>query len=136
MERRPGGRSRTTAGRRMDHSPRKGSPMADPQDRPTVLSGANAEFLDRLYEQFLQQPASLDPQWREFFAQLQAAPGNGGAAAREAPAPPAVPTIGEALSAKLAQIEPVGRGDTRVLTKQAAVFQLINNYRTFGHAHA
>ncbi len=107
--------------------------MRDPQDRPTVLSGANAEFLEHLYAQYLERPSSVDPQWQDFFFQLQQGPGNG---AELVPAPVSVPSIGETLAAKLALIEPIAGGDGKILTKQSAVFQLINHYRLFGHTQA
>ncbi len=37
---------------------------------PTALYGGNAEFLDSLYEQYLREPASVEPQWRNYFASL------------------------------------------------------------------
>ena len=37
---------------------------------PTALYGGNADFLDALYEQYLRDPASVEPQWRNYFASL------------------------------------------------------------------
>ena len=34
---------------------------------PTVLSGANAQYLDQLYQQASTNPGSVDPEWRAFF---------------------------------------------------------------------
>ncbi|HUJ73658.1 MAG TPA: 2-oxoglutarate dehydrogenase E1 component, partial [bacterium] len=96
--------------------------MEDPLSRPTALSGANAEFLESLYQQFLQQPESVDPQWRQFFGTL---PNGNGSALAQAGARPAPPQAGRAPAA-----------DDKRLTKQAAVFQLINNFRAFGHTRA
>jgi 2-oxoglutarate dehydrogenase E1 component len=39
---------------------------------PTALYGGNAEFLDRLYEAYLRDPASVSEAWRAYFAQLPA----------------------------------------------------------------
>jgi 2-oxoglutarate dehydrogenase E1 component len=39
---------------------------------PTPLYGGNGDFLDALYEQYLRDPASVDPRWREYFARLGA----------------------------------------------------------------
>jgi 2-oxoglutarate dehydrogenase E1 component len=108
--------------------------MRDPLNRPTVLTGANAEFLEHLYEQYLERPNSVDPQWQDFFSQLQKSPSNGSTAA--VPAAPSMPSIGETLAAKIALIEPIAGGDGKILTKQSAVFQLINHYRLFGHTQA
>src|SRR5215469_15785074 len=41
---------------------------------PTALYGGNAEFLDALYEQYLRDPQSVAPQWRDYFTQLGAGP--------------------------------------------------------------
>ena len=37
---------------------------------PTPLSGGNADYLDSLYEQYLRNPGSVDPRWREYFERL------------------------------------------------------------------
>ena len=37
----------------------------------TPLSGGNAPFVEALYEQFLADPQSVDPKWREYFQKLQ-----------------------------------------------------------------
>lgn len=37
----------------------------------TALSGGNAGFIEDLYEQYLRDPSSLDPAWREYFARFQ-----------------------------------------------------------------
>ncbi len=37
----------------------------------SFLQGHNAEYIDRLYARYAENPASLDPVWTEFFRQLQ-----------------------------------------------------------------
>ena len=37
----------------------------------TFLSGPNAPFIEELYAKYLEQPESVDPSWRKFFADLQ-----------------------------------------------------------------
>src|ERR1051325_2376360 len=37
----------------------------------TFLSGPNAPFIEELYARYLEQPESVDPSWRKFFADLQ-----------------------------------------------------------------
>ena len=37
----------------------------------TFLSGPNAPFIEELYAKYLEQPESIDPSWRKFFADLQ-----------------------------------------------------------------
>ena len=43
--------------------------MAD-VDGASFLTGANAEFIAGLYARFLEDPASIDDSWRQFFAEL------------------------------------------------------------------
>ena len=37
----------------------------------TPLSGGNAPYVEALYEQFLQDPQSVEPAWRDYFQHLQ-----------------------------------------------------------------
>jgi len=39
-------------------------------EHSSFLFGTNSAFIEQLYRRYLQQPASVDPSWREFFAQL------------------------------------------------------------------
>jgi 2-oxoglutarate dehydrogenase E1 component len=92
----------------------------------TPLSGGNAPYVESLYEQFLADPASVEPVWREYFKSL----GGGNDAAhgpiREALAQRASrPAIAApAASAAVA-------GD--VSAKQASVARLVQVYANRGH---
>ncbi len=101
------------------------------------LHGANAAFIEDLYETYLADPTRVDSEWRSYFHALEQQSGegrdiphspirarfarygreNGGAPARTAPA------AGAALSADAAE-------------KQSAVLRLINSYRFRGHQAA
>ena len=48
----------------------------------SFLEGANATYLADLYARYQEQPHSLDPEWREFFASLDDDPDEVLAAAR------------------------------------------------------
>jgi len=37
----------------------------------SFLYGGNADYIDQLYAEYEKDPASVDPQWREFFENLQ-----------------------------------------------------------------
>src|SRR3954470_24540483 len=37
----------------------------------TPLSGGNAPYVEALYEQFLADPQSVDPRWRDYFQKLR-----------------------------------------------------------------
>ena len=41
----------------------------------SYLFGANAPFIEELYETYLADPASVPPEWRRYFDQLQQLPG-------------------------------------------------------------
>jgi len=43
-----------------------------------IIGRANADYLDRLYEQYQQDPHGMDPYWRAFFAGFEAAGGKVG----------------------------------------------------------
>ena len=40
-------------------------------ERTSFLWGGNAQFIEQLYERFLQNPQSVDPEWQEFFKGLE-----------------------------------------------------------------
>jgi 2-oxoglutarate dehydrogenase E1 component len=91
----------------------------------TALSGGNAGFIEDLYEQYLRDPTSLDPTWREYFARFQ---GRGEIA--HGP-------IRERLMAR-AKLPPASPGATRspadgASAKQGAVSRLIQVYMNRGH---
>ncbi len=90
---------------------------------PTALYGGNADFLDALYEQFLADPASVEPQWREYFDSMGTAP------AAERPHGP----VRAAIADRAAH---VGSGSTTALgadARQAAVSRLIQVWTNRGH---
>ncbi len=103
----------------------------------SYLHGANAAFIEDLYETYLADPSRVDPEWRAYFHSLtresgtgediphspirarfeQHARDNGGTPARASGA------VQGGLSAEAAE-------------KQAAVLRLINSYRFRGHQAA
>jgi len=94
------------------------------------LSGGNAAFIEELYEQYLQNPHLLSPQWQRYFD---------GVKGRQK---------GEILHSEvIAQIERAQKQKTRSIPgsatlndayaqKQAAVLKLITSYRSRGHLAA
>jgi len=104
--------------------------MRDALDKAGLLSGVNAEFLDHLYRQFEAAPDSLEPSWREFFESLANGSGSAARGPRGVPGPfPDAPVRSGGPSQGL-------QGEVADPAKQAAVLQLINSYRTFGHTRA
>ena len=51
----------------------------------TPLSGANAPYVEGLYEQYLQNPASVETAWRSYFDALPALPAAERAHSRSSP---------------------------------------------------
>ncbi len=95
----------------------------------SYLFGANAPFLEELYETYLENPAAVTPAWREYFDKLQNLPG----AATDVAHAPIVASF--AQRAKLGTLRPqtaTAGGDPR----QVKVLQLINAYRFLGNRWA
>src|SRR5260221_10854331 len=94
------------------------------------IHGANAPYIEGYYEQFLENPESVDESWRAYFRLIQD---------QNAPRE-------QAHSEVIAHFEqlaraPRGAGATGGLSseafeKQAAVLRLINYYRVRGHQAA
>jgi 2-oxoglutarate dehydrogenase E1 component len=103
----------------------------------TALSGANADFIEELYQRYLADPKSIDAGWARYFASLQ----TGGApekpqrpprervapAARE-PTPRSERPAGERL-----ERQPAAADSGAASAKQAAVSRFIQVYCNRGH---
>lgn len=92
----------------------------------SYLSGGSAEYLEELYEKYLQDPASVDAQWRKYFSGLSPSQDVSHAEIR-------------AHFQQLAQQKfaaPSIAGDALHERKQAQVMQLINAFRCYGHYQA
>ncbi|MCW5596178.1 MAG: 2-oxoglutarate dehydrogenase E1 component [Rhodocyclaceae bacterium] len=99
----------------------------------SYLFGANAPFIEELYESYLENPASVTDVWRDYFDRLQNLPGaNGG---RDVAHAPVVASF--AQRAKLGTLRAASAGSvTGTEQKQVAVLQLINAYRFLGNRWA
>ncbi len=84
------------------------------QQRASGFSGANAEYIDQLYEAFCESPESVSAEWRSFFYGFEHGAGDPAAAVR----PMAPPALGES-SQPLSGVE-----------------RLILAYRLLGHLYA
>jgi 2-oxoglutarate dehydrogenase E1 component len=91
---------------------------------PTPLYGGNAEFLDRLYEQYRRDPGSVGERWREYFAQL-------GADGTE----PSHAAVRLAIAQRAAAARPQTSAAATAAdnAKQAAVSRLIQVWTNRGH---
>jgi 2-oxoglutarate dehydrogenase E1 component len=92
----------------------------------TPLSGANASYVEALYEQYLRDPASVDAAWRSYFDAL---PSGGGPERAHSPVIAAVAARTQAGPLAAASPAPAGVASE----KQAAVSRLMQIYSNRGH---
>ncbi len=91
------------------------------------LSGANAAYVEALYEQYLQNPNAVEPKWREFFAAL------GPATAGERAHTPIVAAIAARVQAPALPGGAAAPQTDVASEKQAAVSRLMQIYSNRGH---
>src|SRR3954469_6278617 len=94
----------------------------------TPLAAGNAPYVEALYEQYLADPASVEPRWREYFAKL-AGPG-----ANDTAHGP----IREALAQRATSSRPPASGRSASASpdesaKQGGVARLVQVYGNRGH---
>ncbi|HUL81142.1 MAG TPA: 2-oxoglutarate dehydrogenase E1 component, partial [Gammaproteobacteria bacterium] len=93
----------------------------------TPLQGANATYVEWLYEQYLAEPGSVPVEWRQYFSSL-------GGAGAEIPHRPIVQAVGRRLQSGAAPAAAgTARTDAAASEKQAAVSRLIQVYSLRGH---
>ena len=89
----------------------------------SLLSGANAAFVEEIYESYLADPASVTPEWRAYFDALQA-----GKAAHDVAHSP----VQRAFAALPKSVQNADAADVTLERKQVAVLQMINAHRFLG----
>jgi 2-oxoglutarate dehydrogenase E1 component len=95
----------------------------------SYLFGANAPFIEELYENYLENPASVTDAWRAYFDKLQDLPG----ASLDVAHAPIVASF--AQRAKLGTLRPTATAPVAD-ARQVKVLQLINAYRFLGNRWA
>jgi len=94
----------------------------------TLFFGGNAPFVEELYEQYLDDPTAITPEWRDYFDRLAQTPGF---VARDVAHAPVIAAFAEL--AKDGGFRPAAPASTRVEhKKQSAVGQLVTAYRSLG----
>ena len=93
----------------------------------SLLFGANAPFVEGLYEQYLKDPQSVEPRWRGYFDELQKLD--------DGPADVAHSEVQQQFAELARSRRPSGGAEAaqRNLQKQFAVMQLISAYRFQGN---
>lgn len=96
----------------------------------SYLSGNNASYIEELYEDYLKDPESVDPHWRDFFKNLPRVNGLEADVSHAA--------VRDYFSHLVRQPQaPVAiSADALMERKQAEVENLIDAYRTYGHLAA
>jgi 2-oxoglutarate dehydrogenase E1 component len=102
------------------------SPSLDELTATTALSGANAAFIEDLYEQFLKDPHAVDAAWAGYFARI-----SGGA--EETAHGPIRAGLLDRVSLPPAAAAPKATGSDGASAKQGAVSRLIQVYANRGH---
>jgi len=102
------------------------------QYESSPLHGANAPYVEALYEAFLDDPASVTPAWRQFFS------GFGNGTGPDVPHGPLQTALRDRLLAPPAQVRGAARSTSAghaepSSEKQAAVARLIQVYGMRGH---
>ena len=95
----------------------------------SYLFGANAPFIEELYENYLADPASVPEAWRGYFDALQA---QAGAAVRDVAHGPVIAAFTELAKRGPVRTVTAGGDDRR----QVSTLQLINAYRFLGNRWA
>lgn len=93
------------------------------------LFGTNAPFVEELYENYLEDPASVSESWREYFDNLQA---QAGAAVHDVAHSPVIESFVQLAKQGRVRTVAAGGDDQR----QVSVLQLINAYRFLGNRWA
>src|SRR6188768_1287688 len=99
----------------------------------TPLSGGNAPYVEALYEQFLADPQSVEPAWRDYFQHLQ-----DGLKQRDGAAADQIHSTVQAGIVKRASAPRMATGAAGTLSgdaaaKQGAVSRLVQIYANRGH---
>ena len=96
----------------------------------TSIHGANAAWLESYYEQYLEDPESVEPHWRAFFRGVQ-----GGQIVTEIPHTPVIQRFERlARERRVGAVNATAGGaDIEHAAKQEAVLRLINYHRVRGH---
>jgi len=102
------------------------SPMKE-FEASSALYGANAPFVEELYERYLADPASVPPEWRAQFDAWQA-----GGGARDVPHAPVVAAFEGLARRAAAPAAPAAAGDDKSLK----VLQFIRAHRVMGSRYS
>ncbi|HET8598558.1 MAG TPA: 2-oxoglutarate dehydrogenase E1 component [Castellaniella sp.] len=101
----------------------------------SYLFGANAPYVEELYESYLDNPGSIPDQWRSYFDQLQHQPAaDGREATRDQAHAPIVASFAQRARENTFQVRPAQASDQAlaIASKQVYVQSIIAAYRSLG----
>ena len=101
--------------------------MMDEKLNFSYLFGSNAPYIEELYEQFLNNPDSVESVWKKYFTDLANQPG----AARDVAHRPIQESFAQ-LAKQHRASSVSGSLDEELLRKQISVLRLIYAYRIHG----
>jgi len=98
----------------------------------SYLFGANAPYVEELYESYLDNPGAVPENWRSYFDQLQILPATDGSdASKDIAHAPIVESFAQRAKAN-AFLPRVAERDLSIARKQIHVQSIINAYRFLG----
>ena len=97
----------------------------------SALNGANANFVEDMYEQYLNDPESVNEQWQQQFASIRA-----GAETIDIAHSSIRKHFADLAKSPTGMRVMQGGNSSEQLAKQAAVLRLVNAYRVNGHKQA
>ncbi|KPF70396.1 2-oxoglutarate dehydrogenase [beta proteobacterium AAP99] len=99
----------------------------------SYLFGGNAPYVEELYEQYLNNPASVPENWREYFSRMQLVPAaDGSASTADQAHAPVIESFAQRAKANAFLPRAVGGADAAVARKQVHVQSIIAAYRFLG----
>jgi len=99
----------------------------------SYLFGANAPFIEALYEDYLANPTAIEPAWRDYFDKLSHLPGPGHYSGPDVAHQPILNSFAQRAREGTLHV-PLARPEAT--EKQVKVLQLINAYRFLGNRWA
>ena len=100
--------------------------MMDDKLNFSYLFGSNAPYIEELYEQFLENPDSVDEKWKQYFSDLSKQPGAAAVDVAHGPIRESFANLTKHKSAAAGGI------DETMMRKQVGVLRLISAYRIQG----
>jgi len=102
--------------------------MMDEKLNFSYLFGSNAPYIEELYENFLENPNSVDEKWKQYFTDLSKQPGAADVDVAHAPIRESFANLAKTKSTAAI----AGGMDEAMMKKQVGVLRLISAYRIQG----